>query len=60
MQNEARIVLDGRLEVHTDGSVYKIRPDGKVKSQCNYKPNNKNKHQSACMRMGTKAYLLTA
>lgn len=32
MQNEARIVLDGRLEVHTDGSVYKIRPDGKVKA----------------------------
>ena len=32
VQKDTRIVLDGRLEVHSDGSVYKIRPDGKVKA----------------------------
>lgn len=58
IQKNVRVVLDGRLEVHSDGSVYRIRPDGKVKANVTINRKTKQASVSLCENGKQKNYFV--
>ena len=58
IQKNVRVVLDGRLEVHSDGSVYRIKPNGKVKANVTINRKTKQASVSLCENGRQKTYFV--
>ena len=58
IQKNVRVVLDGRLEVHSDGSVYRIKPNGKVKANVTINRKTKQASVSLCENGRQKIYFV--